>query len=106
MHSQASARANGRRRESTRVRRHGADCLSVPALGHGYPRTAQQRKLQPLHLGGSSRAPAGGTFSRFPIEYDLGPSLAERWEQPAALTYIFYLRRGVKWHDGPEFTAK
>jgi peptide/nickel transport system substrate-binding protein len=28
------------------------------------------------------------------------PGLAERWEIPDARTYIFHLRRGVKFHDG------
>jgi peptide/nickel transport system substrate-binding protein len=34
------------------------------------------------------------------------PDLAERWEVSAdALTWTFHLRRGVKWHDGRDFTA-
>lgn len=42
----------------------------------------------------------------FRIDYALDPSLAERWEQPNPTTFVFHLRKGVKWHDGPEFTAK
>lgn len=42
----------------------------------------------------------------FRIDYNLDPSLAERWEQPTPTTFVFHLRKGVKWHDGPEFTAK
>lgn len=35
------------------------------------------------------------------------PELAERWEvRDNAKTYIFYLRRGVRWHDGKPFTAE
>src|SRR5262249_30547978 len=35
------------------------------------------------------------------------PDLAERWEvSPDATQFTFYLRRGVKWHDGAPFTAK
>lgn len=37
---------------------------------------------------------------------NLVPDLAERWENPDDKTYIFYLRKGVKFHDGTEFTAE
>lgn len=33
------------------------------------------------------------------------PDLAERFEQPDPLTYIFHLRSGVKFHDGTPLTA-
>ncbi len=49
----------------------------------------------------------------FRIDYVMAPSLAERWEQPSPNTYVFHLRKGVRWHPstgsgqvGPEFTAK
>ena len=32
--------------------------------------------------------------------------LAESWETPDALTYVFHLRKGVKFHDGRELTSK
>jgi peptide/nickel transport system substrate-binding protein len=34
------------------------------------------------------------------------PDLAERYEQPDPLTYIFHLRSGVKFHDGTPLTAQ
>src|SRR5580700_6722214 len=34
------------------------------------------------------------------------PSLAERWEIPDPLTYIFHLHHGVKFHDGRSLTAR
>jgi len=34
------------------------------------------------------------------------PALAEKWEQSKdGMTYTFNLRKGVKWHDGKEFTS-
>jgi len=33
------------------------------------------------------------------------PDLAERWETPDALTYVFHLRPGVKFHDGRALTS-
>jgi peptide/nickel transport system substrate-binding protein len=33
------------------------------------------------------------------------PDLAERWEQPDAVTYLFHLRRRVSFHNGTELTA-
>jgi peptide/nickel transport system substrate-binding protein len=34
------------------------------------------------------------------------PVIAESWENPDELTYIFHLRQGVKFHDGTELTAE
>ena len=33
------------------------------------------------------------------------PALATKWEQKDPRTWIFHLRKGVKWHDGTDFTA-
>jgi peptide/nickel transport system substrate-binding protein len=33
------------------------------------------------------------------------PGLAESWKQTGPTTWVFNLRKGVKWHDGTEFTA-
>jgi peptide/nickel transport system substrate-binding protein len=38
--------------------------------------------------------------------FDLQPWLAEKWEIPDPLTYIFHLRQGVRFHDGRPLTAR
>jgi peptide/nickel transport system substrate-binding protein len=49
------------------------------------------------HKAGPSVAP--GTF---PVEGDL----AESWTQPNETTYVFKLRRGVKWHNKPPVNGR
>jgi len=34
------------------------------------------------------------------------PGLAERWEAPTPLTYVFHIHRGVKFHDGRPLTSR
>jgi peptide/nickel transport system substrate-binding protein len=41
-----------------------------------------------------------------PGTYTVEPHLAERWEAPDDLTYVFYLRRGVKWHNKPPLNGR
>src|SRR3954452_13688066 len=38
--------------------------------------------------------------------FNVLPGLAERWENPDPLTYVFHLRRGVRFHDGRPLTSK
>jgi peptide/nickel transport system substrate-binding protein len=38
--------------------------------------------------------------------FNVEPALAERWEVPDPLTYVFHLRRGVKFHDGRPLTSR
>jgi peptide/nickel transport system substrate-binding protein len=37
---------------------------------------------------------------------NVAPGLADRWETPDPLTYIFHLHQGVKFHDGRPLTAR
>ncbi len=43
---------------------------------------------------------------RFDEKLNLVPDLSERWENPNPFTYIFYLKKGVKFHNGIELTAE
>lgn len=38
--------------------------------------------------------------------YQLRPALAASWERPDALTWVFHLRPGVRFHDGRPLTAE
>ncbi|HVZ60601.1 MAG TPA: ABC transporter substrate-binding protein, partial [Terriglobales bacterium] len=38
--------------------------------------------------------------------FNLQPWLAESWETPDPLTWIFHLRKGVKFHDGRPLTSR
>jgi peptide/nickel transport system substrate-binding protein len=41
----------------------------------------------------------------FDENMQIQPSLAENWDTPDPQTYVFHLRKGVKWHNGREFVA-
>ncbi len=43
---------------------------------------------------------------RFDPNSNIIPDLAERWETPDDKTYLFFLKKGVKFHDGRELTAE
>jgi peptide/nickel transport system substrate-binding protein len=63
-----------------------------------------------LATDGSSHDVAGLVYNGL-VKYDknlnLTGDLAETWEiSPDGLTITFHLRRGVKWHDGAEFTSR
>ncbi len=41
-----------------------------------------------------------------PGTFIVEPDLAERWEEPDDTTYIFHLRRGVKWQNKPPVNGR
>jgi peptide/nickel transport system substrate-binding protein len=46
------------------------------------------------------------TLLRYNYKMEVGPGLATSWKQLDPLTYIFHLRKGVKFHNGEEMTAE
>jgi len=46
------------------------------------------------------------TFVRYDDEYNLVGGLFESWETEDAQTWVFRVRKGVKWHDGVELVAQ
>src|SRR5262245_50129991 len=74
-----------------------------------------------LILGGKTHNTLSFVYSRLlrhkvgagvaPGTFAIEPDLAERWEEPDDTSYVFYLRRGVRWHakppvNGRELTAE
>lgn len=47
-----------------------------------------------------------GLLQRKGPEGELAPALAVKWEHPDDLTWTFYLRKGVTFHNGNPFTAE
>jgi peptide/nickel transport system substrate-binding protein len=45
-------------------------------------------------------------LTAFDAKLNIVPALAESWETPNDTTYVFHLRKNVKWHDGTEFSAE
>lgn len=80
-----------------------------------YASTTKVNSLHPFKLWGAVERRAGGPIydtllfykdaGRYEVTFEVAPGLAERWEQPDPATYVFHLRKGVKWHDGRPFTA-
>ena len=50
------------------------------------------------------RHKVGGDVS--PGNFSVEPDLAERWEELDDTTYIFHLRKGVKWHNKPPVNGR
>src|SRR5215468_1450116 len=74
-----------------------------------------------LILGGKTHNTLSFVYSRLlrhkvgtgvaPGTFAIEPDLAERWEEPDDTSYVFYLRRGVRWQakppvNGRELTAE
>src|SRR5215510_1664138 len=41
-----------------------------------------------------------------PGTFAVEPDLAERWETPDDTTYVFHLRKGVRWHNKPPVNGR
>jgi peptide/nickel transport system substrate-binding protein len=53
-----------------------------------------------------NKALFNGLVRYSPVDWTPQPDLAERWEiSKDGLTWTFYLKKGVMWHDGKPFTA-
>ena len=69
-----------------------------------------------LILGGKTHNTLSFVYSRLlrhkvgagvpPGNFTIEPDLAERWDQLDETTYIFHLRRGVRWHNKPPVNGR
>ncbi|MEW5746556.1 MAG: peptide-binding protein [Nitrospirota bacterium] len=78
--------------------------ITVGSLG-------EAKRLIPFLASDGPSAEISGLIFNGLVKYDkninLVGDLAESWEvSPDGLTITFHLRRGVRWHDGAEFTAE
>lgn len=58
--------------------------------------------------GGASSLVKGTIYSllvRLNPQMEILPDLAESWERPNDTTFVFHLRKNVKWHDGTDLTS-
>ncbi|HWR89938.1 MAG TPA: ABC transporter substrate-binding protein, partial [Dissulfurispiraceae bacterium] len=89
-------------------------CVREPEVK--YPDTitigflADAKRLLPLLASDSASGEISGQIFQGLTKYDrdirITGELAESWDiSPDGLAITFHLRRGVKWHDGEEFTA-
>lgn len=98
----------------------GTPTAEQPRRGAGTPATGdalvvgtigEPSNLIPLLASDSSSHDVAGNVFNGLVKYDrnleLTGDLAESWQvSPDGLTITFKLRRGVKWHDGAEFTSR
>jgi peptide/nickel transport system substrate-binding protein len=66
--------------------------------------------LAPFGIGNTSSAEVKNLVYESLVRWDrnlqVQPALAESWETPDSRTYVFHLRKGVKFHSGREMTAE
>jgi peptide/nickel transport system substrate-binding protein len=89
-------------------------CSREPDIKRPYDITvglgADAKRLLPLLASDSSSAEISGLIFNGLTKYDkdikITGDLAESWEVSSdGLQILFHLRKGVKWHDGAEFTS-
>jgi len=74
-----------------------------------YGMTVEAQSLDPAHFYEASGIEIGKEIYDGLVTYDrdmkLAPAHAERWETGDNLTYVFYLKKGARFHNGREVTA-
>lgn len=90
----------------------GANATATPKSGGTikYALLRDPVNFEPHQWGGYSSIAFQGSIYDGLLEYDekgqIRGALAEKWEQPDPLTYVFHLRQGVKFQDGTAFDAE
>jgi peptide/nickel transport system substrate-binding protein len=84
--------------------------IADPVTGFDPQQTISFVTMVPLSFAYSRLVKVKAGPSVKPMTYPIEPDLAESWTQPNATTYIFKLKKGVRWHpkppvNGREFTA-
>lgn len=80
--------------------------ISDPVTGFDPHQTISFVTMVPLSFAYSRlvKVKAGPTVK--PMTYPVEPDLAESWTQPDDTTYVFKLRKGVRWHSKPPVNGR
>jgi peptide/nickel transport system substrate-binding protein len=75
-------------------------------LGFDPHQTISFATMVPLSFAHSRLVKVKAGPSVKPMTYPIEPDLAESWTQPSETTYVFKLRKGVRWHPKPPVNGR
>jgi peptide/nickel transport system substrate-binding protein len=79
---------------------------SDPVTGFDPHQTISFLTMIPLSFAYSRLVKVKAGSSVKPMTYPIEPDLAESWTQPDDTTYVFKLKRGVRWHPKPPVNGR
>ena len=89
------------------ARRHPpARAISDPVTGFDPHQTISFLTMIPLSFAYSRLVKVKAGPSVKPMTYPIEPDLAESWTQPDDKTYVFKLKKGVRWHPKPPVNGR
>lgn len=80
--------------------------LQTDPLGFDPHATISFATMVPLSFAYSRLVKVKAGPSVKPMTYPLEPDLAESWDRPNETTYVFKLRKGVRWHPKPPVNGR
>jgi len=80
--------------------------ISDPVTGFDPHQTISFLTMVPLSFAYSRLVKIKAGPDVKPMTYPIEPDLAESWSRPDDTTYVFKLRRGVRWHNKPPVAGR